>query len=452
MTTLPFDTDTNAPHPLQRTLINPCLWFEDCDGFRVFFCRHEVLSRVALSDQAHLKIIAVTLRQSRLATQQDIATTFGHSIATQRLWERLYTQLGSDAFTPKPHPGRPPSVPVAQPAFVRRWFLDHLSTAEIARRLQVDEATVRRLLRRLGLSRAPRSPASLPFPGAPESPQPPADVPPVAREPDQLLPASGEPRPFPADRDPLSLRATPSPADPPGREPDRPDPLPKESRPPQADRGLLPVPATPPGTVVPTATLATDASEPAVLGFSIDQNPLDRSGDRFLASQGLLEDAVPLFANVTDLPRLGVLLALPALAEHGGLNVFQRLYRTLGAAFYGLRTTVFTLMVLALLRIKRPEQLKEYSPQQLGRLLGLDRAPEVKTLRRKLTIMAGRSLTGALSEALVRLRLSQQADRVALLYLAGWACAGIHGSRTTGQGQESAAGGGDSGHDGYLGP
>jgi hypothetical protein len=151
----------------------------------------------------------------------------------------------------------------------------------------------------------------------------------------------------------------------------------------------------------------------------MDQNPLDRSGDRFLASQGLLEDAVPLFANVTDLPRVGVLLALPALADHGGLHVFQRLYRTLGAAFYGLRTIVLTLIVLALLRIKRPEHLKEYSPQHLGRLLGLDRAPEVKTLRRKLTIMASRSLTGELADALVRLRLSQQADRLALLYLDG---------------------------------
>ncbi len=40
--------------------------------------------------------------------------------------------------------------------------------------------------------------------------------------------------------------------------------------------------------------------------------------------------------------------------------------------------------VLALLRIKRPEALKEHAPPRLGRLLGLDRAPEVKTLRCKL--------------------------------------------------------------------
>ena len=83
-----------------------------------------------------------------------------------------------------------------------------------------------------------------------------------------------------------------------------------------------------------------------------------------------------------------LLLAIPAMEEHGGRNVFQRLYRTFGAAFYGVRTIVFNLIILALLRIKRPENLKEYSPQQLGRLLGLDRAPEVKTLRRKLSALA----------------------------------------------------------------
>jgi hypothetical protein len=61
----------------------------------------------------------------------------------------------------------------------------------------------------------------------------------------------------------------------------------------------------------------------------------------------------------------------------------------LGPAFYGLRTSLLTLLLMALWCIKRPEGLKEYSPQELGRVLGLDRAPEVKTLRRKLAQLAG---------------------------------------------------------------
>src|SRR5271166_6315907 len=385
MNTLPLDTDCepSGPHPVQRTFINPSLWFEDCDGYRVFFCRHEILYRVALQDHAHLKIIAVTLRQSRLATQQDIATAFGHAVGTQRRWEKLYAQSGSAAFTPKPHTGRPPRVDAAQHALVRRWFLDNLSNAEIARRLAVDEATVRRLLRRLGLSRATPSPSLFP------------------------------PPPVPPTQDQDSL---PTPGD------DTTDiPLPPllVSSPQTTESALPAAPALPSSQPQPTAPQLTAALEPCSQAFTVDRNPLDRVGDRLLASQGLLEDAVPLFANATDVPRAGVLLAIPALQEHGGLSVFQRLYRSLGAAFYGLRTTVFTLIVLALLRIKRPEQLKEYAPQALGRLLGLDRAPEVKTLRRKLSIMVERSLTGELLAELTRGRVAQQADRVAFLYLDG---------------------------------
>jgi Transposase protein len=101
------------------------------------------------------------------------------------------------------------------------------------------------------------------------------------------------------------------------------------------------------------------------------------------------------------------------------LEVFTRLYDSLSPAFYGLRTTVLSLILLALLRIKCPENLKEYSPEQLGRLLGLDRMAEVKTLRRKLTLLAKRGKGRELMNELARLRLSQDEDRLAFLYVDG---------------------------------
>ncbi len=59
-----FDnTEPDSSH--RRTFINPILWFDDCDGYRVVFCRHEVLYRVALGDPLHLALVAVTLRQSK---------------------------------------------------------------------------------------------------------------------------------------------------------------------------------------------------------------------------------------------------------------------------------------------------------------------------------------------------------------------------------------------------
>jgi Transposase protein len=80
---------------------------------------------------------------------------------------------------------------------------------------------------------------------------------------------------------------------------------------------------------------------------------------------------------------------------------------------------VLSLILLALLRIKRPENLKEYSPEQLGCLLGLDRMAEVKTLRRKLTLLAEKGKGRALMNELARSRLAQDEDRLAFLYLDG---------------------------------
>jgi hypothetical protein len=169
----------------------------------------------------------------------------------------------------------------------------------------------------------------------------------------------------------------------------------------------------------PQAANPLPAGDAPASVFTIDCDPADRSGDRALARLGFLEDAAPLFGDHQELPRAGVLLAVPVLQAHGGLQVFTRLYESLGPAFYGLRTTVLSLILLALLRIKRPENLKEYSPEQLGGLLGLDRMAEVKTLRRKLTLLAEQRKGRELMNELARLRLSQDGDRLAFLYVDG---------------------------------
>jgi hypothetical protein len=111
--------------------------------------------------------------------------------------------------------------------------------------------------------------------------------------------------------------------------------------------------------------------------------------------------------------------AVPVLVKHGVLSVFQQIYGSLHPSFYGLRTLVMTLLFMALLRIKRPENLKEYSPDDLGRVLGLDRAPEVKTVRRKLANLADRKQGMQLMEALARQRITRQEEALAFLYVDG---------------------------------
>src|SRR3954452_19450308 len=162
-----------------RTFINPTLWFDDCDGYRVVFCRHEVLYRVALSDPLHLALVAVTLRQSGLATQVEIAKAFGHSVATQRRWETRYRRHGSDGLQANTPTGRPAKLDRGQQVFVERWFGLGVSNHEMARRLAVSEATIRRTLRKAGLRRQTTPAAELPLAAGPPTPAEPPNPPPA---------------------------------------------------------------------------------------------------------------------------------------------------------------------------------------------------------------------------------------------------------------------------------
>lgn len=156
-----------------------------------------------------------------------------------------------------------------------------------------------------------------------------------------------------------------------------------------------------------------------MLPVSYDTDPADRSVDRMFACLGLLDDAAPLFRSGRRVPHAGVLLAVPALLKTGVLECAQETYDSLGPAFYGLRTSIVALLLMALLRIKRPEALKEHAPDDLGRLLGLDRAPEVKTLRRKLSRLAACHRATSFGRALAKRRVEQRGAALGFLYLDG---------------------------------
>jgi len=195
-----------------------------------------------------------------------------------------------------------------------------------------------------------------------------------------------------------------------------PDPSTQERLPieiPTADPNLSAFPKVP----VEHGADAAIADESEAL--SLDSDPADRRLDRLLAYLGLLDDAAPLFRSGTRVPRAGALLAVPALVGSGILEVARETYGSIGPAFYGLRTTLLALLLMALLRIKRPEALKEHSPKDLGRILGLDRAPEVKTLRRKLSRLAARGRAAAFGRALATRRVAARGAALGFLYVDG---------------------------------
>lgn len=184
---------------------------------------------------------------------------------------------------------------------------------------------------------------------------------------------------------------------------------------------LDPVELSPPEQIISeteetdTPLILTTESEPV----SYDSDPSHRSTDRALARLGLLQDAAPVFRNGEDIPYAGVLIAIPALVESGIFDAADKMYRSLGASFYGLRTILLTLMLMALLRMKRPESLKEYSPIDLGRVLGLDRVCEVKTLRRKLDYLAAKNKAVLFGQELAKRRIKTRQGALGFLYVDG---------------------------------
>jgi prepilin-type processing-associated H-X9-DG protein len=159
-----------------------------------------------------------------------------------------------------------------------------------------------------------------------------------------------------------------------------------------------------------------DDEEPS---FSLDTDPKNRVFDRMLACLGLIEDAKPLFRNVTAVPGAAVLLAIPAIVQSGIFGVAKTVYGSIGPAFYGLRTTLLCLLLMGLLRIKRPESLKEHDPASLGAIVGFDRAPEVKTVRRKLERLAMIGGAAKFSHALAAQRVAVHGAVMGFLYADG---------------------------------
>jgi hypothetical protein len=111
-----------------------------------------------------------------------------------------------------------------------------------------------------------------------------------------------------------------------------------------------------------------------------------RSLERVAAAMGELGSAPIEFQATCDVAQGGVLLALPALLAAGLLRYTPEFYQ-LPNGFYGIESIFLLLGLMALARIRTPEQLRYQAPGEWGKLLGLDRIPEVRTLRAKLKLM-----------------------------------------------------------------
>lgn len=147
--------------------------------------------------------------------------------------------------------------------------------------------------------------------------------------------------------------------------------------------------------------------------------PEPREAERSAAAAGMLAGAAPVICEGASLPFAGALLILPALAVTALVEVAEKVLGLPKAAFYSLRSLLLSLVFLALLGEARAEGATRVDPVAIGRLLGLDRAPEVKTIRRRMEDLAGLGRSGELLMALARHHGAAHPEAMGILYLDG---------------------------------
>jgi transposase len=143
--------------------------------------------------------------------------------------------------------------------------------------------------------------------------------------------------------------------------------------------------ATAVGQLCRPAATASDKSARSAADASAEMGVgCTRPEERVLAALGMLQGAPTRFEHCRDVSFGGVLCAVPALAANGLFEHLPGNFPSLGGYYTTLQ--VMTLLAyMALCRIKTVEQLQYEAPGELGKLLGLDRIPEVRCLRSKLS-------------------------------------------------------------------
>ena len=140
--------------------------------------------------------------------------------------------------------------------------------------------------------------------------------------------------------------------------------------------------------------------------------------DRVSASIGLLDGVDIKFQPALDIPNGGVLFALPALLACGLLQYTGKHF-SWPKGYYQMPSIFLLLSFMALCRLRSVEQLRYHSPGEWGKLLGLDRAPEVRTVREKIRLLSERGQAGDWSADLCRKWMEESPEDAFFLYIDG---------------------------------
>jgi len=150
--------------------------------------------------------------------------------------------------------------------------------------------------------------------------------------------------------------------------------------------------------------------------------------ERVCAAAGQLDEAPSRFEPSLDVSNGGVLWALPALLVNGLLKYTDSNF-SLPKGYYSLIHIFLLLAFMALCRIKSNEQLRYYPAGEGGKWLGLDRIPEVRTLREKIKLMAVPEAVAEWSRALSQGWMEADPELAGVLYIDGHVRV-YHGAQT----------------------
>jgi len=251
----------SAPLPVPDAMtINPRVTVRTAEGQRVVTVDSVILHAYRVGDRMAEAYAMVMLVEGGYADQNDIALAFGRSARTLRRNQERFDADGLKALGRQP--GRAPDarhgddVGGARDRTILRLKVGGTSNRMIAEFLGLDEKTVRRRLRKLGWKLPDRQ--------------------------GRLFSKEQDTGSSVDDHEMAETVACGERGEEAGA----------------ADDGVSAL-----GSVeTPFAT-------------SFDADPLDRSLDRLLAAMGVIDDAPPIFASASNVPRAGVLLAITVFGE-----------------------------------------------------------------------------------------------------------------------------------------
>jgi hypothetical protein len=143
-----------------------------------------------------------------------------------------------------------------------------------------------------------------------------------------------------------------------------------------------------------------------------------RVTERVLASLGKVVGAAVRFDRCLDVPKAGALCAVPALLANGLLNGAKQMLGQV-KGYYTTFHILLLLAFMALCRIKTTEKLRGQAPGEFGKLLGLDRAPEVRCLRQKMDELCAQQGSQRWAAHLGKYWMQQEPEAVGALYVDG---------------------------------